>query len=287
MDFSIDGNISPEIDVEALFDIAQKGESWTSLVAPYFWKKEWLKIVKKLVSLAPQDTFKLLNESMQYLPKEWGQLIRKHVGEGERLLILLQDNYFNCKARLNQAHILKALTYTECVKLVCSSGASGEVDTSSVSSFPDREVRLKTALLFLKSLELTAEEFCQIVDNTDFIIWGIEDAQLYKEQLGLVAEKRTTEMLRIHKDVPSVYLSNTLKKMEELNVTVAILTTGAHDLVSVSNKLKELNISYFWIRGKAEGDDNVEEYNRLLIGKRRPISDLIQELNNSTELLEF
>ncbi len=217
MDFNSDGNVSPEVDAEALFDMAIKGEAWTSLVAPHFWKKEWLEIIKKLVSLAPHDVVKLLNESMQYIPKEWGQLIRKYIREGDRLLILLQDNYFNWKARLNQAHILKALIYTDCVRLVCSSGATGDVDTSSVSSFPDRNIRLKTALLFLKALELTAEEFCQIVDGSDFIIWGVEDAQLYREQLGLVAQDRTTEMLKIHKNVQSINLRNTLKKMEDMN----------------------------------------------------------------------
>ncbi len=115
MDLNIVGNFSPEVDAEALFDMAIKGKTWTSLVAPHFWKKEWLEIIKKLVSLTPHDTFKLLNESMQHIPKEWGQLIRKYVGEGDRLLILLQDNYFNWRALLYQADILKALTYSDCV----------------------------------------------------------------------------------------------------------------------------------------------------------------------------
>jgi len=287
MDSNTKGNLSPEIDAEALFVMAAKGEKWISITAPHFWQKEWLGVIKRLVSLAPHDSSRLLRESIKHIPKEWGQLIREHVGGGERLFILLQDNYFNWRARLNQSHILKALTYTGCVKLVCSSGASGEVDTSPVSSFHTREVRLRTALMFLKSLELTAEEFCQIVDNTDFVIWGIEDAQLYKKQLGLVADERKTEMLKMHKDVPSLYLSNALKKMEEMNVPAAVLTTCAQDLVSVSSNLKEMNISHFWIRGKAEGDDNLEEYSKLIIGKRRPVNDLIAESNGSAEQLEF
>lgn len=287
MDSRIDENVFPEINVDALFDIATKGENWTSLVAPYFWNKEWLEPIKKLLSLAPHDTFKLLNESMRHMPKEWGQLIRKHVGRGNRLLVLLQDNYFNWLARLNQSHILKALTYTGCVKLVCSSGASGAVDTSSISSFPDREVRLKTAYIFLRSLELTAEEFCQIVDNTDFIIWGVEDEQLYKTQLKLNTEGKTTEMLKIHKDIPSIYLDNTLKKMEEIKVSEAILTTGAHDLLPISKTLKDLDISFFWIKGFSQDPDNVEEYNKLIVGKRRPISELLNEPADDKAIPEF
>jgi hypothetical protein len=182
--------------------------------------------------------------------------------------------------------MLKAMTYTHCVKLVASAGASGEVDTSSVSSFPDRDVRLQTAFMFLKSLELTAEEFCQIVDNSNFIIWGIEDKQLYLEQLKLNAEQRTTEMLKLHKDVPAVYVHNTLKKMKEIKKSVAILTTGAYDMLNVSKELNKKNISFFWIKAAAEGPDSEEEYNRLLLDKRRSISDLLQE-SKDEKLPEF
>jgi hypothetical protein len=286
MDFNIDRSVSPEVDAQALFDMATKGEAWISIVAPHFWEKKWLEICQKLVSLAPEHALTFLKESMQHIPKEWGQLVRAFYGKGDQLIILLQDNYFNWKARLNQAHMLKAMTYTHCVKLVASAGASGEVDTSSVSSFPDRDVRLQTAFMFLKSLELTAEEFCQIVDNSNFIIWGIEDKQLYLEQLKLNAEQRTTEMLKLHKDVPAVYVHNTLKKMKEIKKSVAILTTGAYDMLNVSKELNKKNISFFWIKAAAEGPDSEEEYNRLLLDKRRSISDLLQE-SKDEKLPEF
>jgi hypothetical protein len=77
------------------------------------------------------------------------------------------------------------------------------------------------------------------------------------------------------------------KKDGRYECFVAILTTGAHDLVPVSKELKNLNISFYWIRGKAEGDDNIEEYRKLLRGERRPISRLLQESSDDEGLLEF
>lgn len=286
MDINIDRNISQEVNVELLFNMATKGEDWISIVAPHFWEKSWLDICEKLIDLAPGHSQTLLRESMRYIPKEWGRLLRTFHGEENELIILLQDNYHNWKARLNQAHMLKAMTHTHCVKLVASAGASGAVDTSSVSSFPDREVRFKTACMFLKSLELTAEEFCQIVDNSDFIIWGVEDDQLYKKQLRLNSEQKTNEVLKLNKDVPAIYIDNTLKKMREIATSVAILTTGPRELLDVCKELKKLGISYFWIKAKAEGPDNIEEYNRLLLGKRRPIDELSQDFNDE-EIPEF
>ena len=274
------------IKLKDLLSMARRGESWIPIVAPHFWKKEWLDTSRELVSFAPEHCRSLLKESMRFLPREWGQLIRSYDTDCRTLLILLQDNYFNWTARLNQAHILKAMTYTNCVKLVISSGASGIVDTRFVSSFPDRQVRLRRALLFLKSLELTAEEFCQIVDNTDFTIWGAEDEQLFRKQLDLHAKGEMPRMLMIHKYVPYIFLDNMLKKIREAGVQVAALTTCAFDLITVSNELERQGIPYYWIRGTPQGCDNVDEHGRLLAGERRPLKEIADKLSDE-EVPEF
>ncbi|MBU1853283.1 MAG: hypothetical protein KJ957_04515, partial [Candidatus Omnitrophica bacterium] len=100
-----------------------------------------------------------------------------------KLLVLIQDLHTNPEGQLNLASILELLIKDYKLNLVCSEGADGEVDTSSVSSFPDAEIREKTARLFIDSGELTGEEYLSITKYPDLPIWGIEDKETYFENI--------------------------------------------------------------------------------------------------------
>ena len=99
--------------------------------------------------------------------------------EPKPLVVHIQDLHTNPEASFNLASILEILIKDYNLGLVCSEGADGEVDTSSVSSFPDPEVREKTAKLFVNSGELTGEEYLSITKYPDLPIWGIEEKELY------------------------------------------------------------------------------------------------------------
>jgi len=293
--------------VRALREIAKSGEDWLPIIAPHFWEKKWLEVCRMFVSLFTDYAFTLLERSMEFIPTEWGRLVDSFSGAGDRMIILLEDNFINWGARLNQAHIIKALSYSNCVTLITAAGATGTIDTSSVSSFPDRETRLRVAFIFLKTLELTAEEFCSIVldwDNQDIEIVGIEDQDLYFQQIiinaklkkaemdGLHAEARRarTEFKKLHEQVPGIYVQNTLRHMKEKGSSIAVLTAGTYDMPDVSKELKRKNTSHFWIRAKASGSDDFEAYENMLTKGWRPdLSDVLNELNelNIDEISAF
>ncbi|MDP6685384.1 MAG: hypothetical protein QGI05_00355, partial [Candidatus Omnitrophota bacterium] len=116
-----------------------------------------------------------------HIPQNMGRVVEVYQSPSSesRLIVHIQDLHTNPEAQLNEAGILDALIKDYGLSLVCSEGAEGKVDTSSVSSFPDPEVRKKTALLFINSGELTAEEYLSITKYPDLPIWGIEDKDVY------------------------------------------------------------------------------------------------------------
>ena len=116
-----------------------------------------------------------------YIPETLGRVVEVYQAkEGKNPLIVhIQDLHTNPEGQLNLASILEVLITDYGLNLVCSEGAEGEVDTSSVSSFPDYEVREKTARLFIDSGELTGEEYLSITKYPELPIWGIEDKDIY------------------------------------------------------------------------------------------------------------
>jgi len=128
--------------------------------------------------------------SQIHIPTELGRVIEVYDAERDKeqgtrdkakgvLIVHIQDLHTNAEAQYNEASILEILVKDYGLDLICSEGAEGEVDTSSVSSFPDAEVREKTARIFVDSGELTAEEYLSITKYPDLPIWGIEDKEIY------------------------------------------------------------------------------------------------------------
>ena len=132
--------------------------------------------------------------SQIHIPSEMGRIVEvydatasadsRQPTANSRLVVHIQDLHTNPEAQLNSAGILEILLKDYNLGLVCSEGAEGEVDTSSVSSFPDAEVREKTARLFIDSGELTGEEYLSITKYPDLPIWGIENKDIYFENIA-------------------------------------------------------------------------------------------------------
>ncbi|PIP20806.1 MAG: hypothetical protein COX40_02765, partial [Candidatus Omnitrophica bacterium CG23_combo_of_CG06-09_8_20_14_all_40_11] len=171
-----------------------------------------------------KETQRILSSHLQdisqiHIPSEIGRVIEVYDASNtekreerteNRLIVHIQDLHTNPEAQYNSAKILEILLKDYNLGLVCSEGADGEVDTSSVSSFPDSEVREKTAKIFVNSGELTGEEYLSITKYPDLPIWGIEDRDIYF--------KNIIDFNKIMKFNPQsqVFISQAKKTLEEL-----------------------------------------------------------------------
>ena len=142
-------------------------------------KEERKREAQRVLSTHLQDL------SQIHIPAEYGRVIEVYDAKrtDERLVVHIQDLHTNPEAELNLASILELLIKDYGLDLVCSEGATSKVDTSSVSTFPDYEVREKVARLFINSGELTGEEYLSITKYPDLPIWGVEDRDIYFQNI--------------------------------------------------------------------------------------------------------
>ena len=119
-----------------------------------------------------------------YIPENIGKVVEAYEApNAKRLVAHIQDLHCNPEAAFNLANILEILVKDYGLNLVCSEGAEGEVDTSSVSGFPDPQTREKVAKLFVNSGELTGEEYLSITKYPKLPIWGIENKDIYFQNI--------------------------------------------------------------------------------------------------------
>lgn len=165
-----------------------------------------------------RETRKILSShlsdiSLIHIPEELGRVVEVYQNPGQdnsRLVVHIQDLHTNPEASLNLAKILEILLKDYNLGLVCSEGADGAVDTSSVSSFPDAKVREKVARLFIDSGELTGEEYLSITKYPELPIWGIENKEIYFKNIA-----EFNNIMKFNPD-SEVFISQAKKALEEL-----------------------------------------------------------------------
>ena len=166
--------------------------------------------------------------SLIHIPSELGRVIEVYQSpsrDNPRLIVHIQDLHTNPEAELNMAKILEILLKDYNLGLVCSEGADGEVDTSSVSSFPDSEVREKVAKLFVNSGELTGEEYLSITKYPDLPIWGIENKDIYFHNI-----EEFNKIMEFNPD-SQVFITQAKKALEELKPKIY-----SKELLSIDQK---------------------------------------------------
>jgi preprotein translocase subunit SecA len=110
---------------------------------------------------------------------------------GNRLIIHIQDAHSSPEAQLNSANILKYLQKgvareSTLPLLICVEGSSGVVDTTLLSSFPEKKIKEEVASEFLKEGKITGEEYFAITGGEKapaVNIYGVEDKWAYKKNL--------------------------------------------------------------------------------------------------------
>ncbi|MBA7531235.1 hypothetical protein ES705_23446 [subsurface metagenome] len=118
--------------------------------------------------ITPQNLFTV--------PSQYGTVKEIHTqgssnkpqGMGNRLIIHIQDAHSSPEAQLNSANILKYLQNgiareSTLPLLICVEGSSGVVDTTLLSSFPEKKIKEEVASEFLKEGKITGEEYFAII----------------------------------------------------------------------------------------------------------------------------
>ncbi|MFA6142838.1 MAG: putative PEP-binding protein [Candidatus Omnitrophota bacterium] len=104
-------------------------------------------------------------------------------GTGSKTIINIQDAHASLTAQESISSILDSLVTNYDMKLVAVEGSSGYIDTSILKTFPDESIRKDTAKYLMSQGKMSAGEFFSITSNKSIKLYGIEDKDLYLENV--------------------------------------------------------------------------------------------------------
>jgi len=120
------------------------------------------------------------------IPAQLGTLKESYIDPSssrERVIIQIQDAHCNYEAQKNLARILEYLIKEHNFSLVLVEGGSGDVGLSFLRSYSDKKTREEVAEKYLRTGNISGEEYLDIVSDLNFKIYGIEDKNLYDANL--------------------------------------------------------------------------------------------------------
>ena len=119
------------------------------------------------------------------IPKELAQIDQIHINGSKETVINIQDAHSSLSAQYSIVNVLKELVANYDLSVVAIEGAAGYIDTSILRSLPDDAIRKKTADFLMKEGKLSAGEFFSVIAKDDVGLYGVEDNELYQENLKI------------------------------------------------------------------------------------------------------
>ncbi|MFH1846366.1 MAG: hypothetical protein ABH869_02285 [Candidatus Omnitrophota bacterium] len=157
-----------------------------------------------------QDLFFEVQDNLFTLPESLGYVQDVFLGTKDRFVIHIQDAHSNYYAQKTITEIIRYFKEKYGVSLICLEGGSGEYDLEPFENIQDDAIRSIAADFFLNQGRLNAAEFMKIKEPKGFVLAGIEDAALYKENLNIYKENIK------HKHSVNSFLENTSRVMTSL-----------------------------------------------------------------------
>ncbi|MFH0764595.1 MAG: cellulase family glycosylhydrolase [Candidatus Omnitrophota bacterium] len=148
--------------------------------------------------------------------------------DGRRKTIInIQDAHASLTAQESISSILDSLVTNYDLKLVAIEGSSGYIDTSILKTFPDESIRKDTAKDLMARGKMSAGEFFSITSNKPVKLYGIEDKDLYLENVDQfrkvyeLNQKVKTDIVNLLKTLEALkgkIYSEDLKRLESNSV---------------------------------------------------------------------
>src|SRR3989338_3051056 len=117
------------------------------------------------------------------VPKDVAVTKEVYTAGGDKTIINIQDAHASLGAQEAIVSILDSLVTNYDLKLVAIEGSTGYIYTSLLKTFPDENIRKKTAETLMKEGKMSAGEFFAITSGKKIALYGIEDKPLYEENV--------------------------------------------------------------------------------------------------------
>lgn len=159
------------------------------------------------------------------IDSQYGSMQKANLdSEKNKLVILIDDSPTNYQTQLNIASILNQFFDQYTLNLVAVEGSSGFIDTSEFRNMGNKRSRNEVTNHYMKKGKITGPEFLSITGKHEFVIWGIEDEDVYDSNFKSLmnamrtkdeAVKACMKLFNRLVDLREVVFSPELKKFDE------------------------------------------------------------------------
>lgn len=103
--------------------------------------------------------------------------------DSKETVIMIKDAHDNLGAQESIAGLLDNLVTNYEIETIAVEGSSGFVDTSILSSFPDKEIKKKVTEDLMAEGFISAAEYFSVFTESDAAVYGIDDKALHAENM--------------------------------------------------------------------------------------------------------
>jgi len=121
-------------------------------------------------------------------------------GNGGDFIVNIQDCHSSLSTQYSIVNVLKELLKEYDLNVIAIEGGTGFTDTSVLRSLPEADVRENTAAYLMREGKISAGEFFSVTAEEDVAVYGVEDNDLYAENLKCfreIHENNAGNLLRI------------------------------------------------------------------------------------------
>lgn len=168
------------------------------------------------------------------LPEYLGRVVDSYNGNSGKIVIHIQDAHCNYTAQHTIAQIIGYAADRYGLNIVNLEGGAGNYNLSAFTSIDDTGVRDKVSDYFVKKGMINAGEYFAINYPEKAALWGVEDTQLYIDNLNVYRESLKHKE-EIDKDLN--VLTNILTNLKNKIYSPALLELDSKYLLYKSGKL--------------------------------------------------
>lgn len=231
---------------------------------------------------------------LRRLPASLGEVLELEVEEGPGFVLVIENTPWNWSAQRSIARILQLFLRKGFIQLVGVDASCGDLAALCLREYPVPEVRNRTALHFLKALQLSGPEYCSIVNpDKSLVVCNLEDREMMDRARALwrsqsdrtfhpLAGPWSSPGMRAFADLDllrsAAMIGNLKCRLARHHLSAAALVCGGNLPDVAGRELERLKVSSARVRPRASGPDDLERYRRRILGERSPLEKILSQM---------
>ncbi len=231
---------------------------------------------------------------LRRLPASLGEVLELEVEEGPGFVLVIENIPWNWSAQRSIAKILQLFLRKGFIQLVGVDASCGDLEALCLREYPVPEVRNRTALRFLKSLQLSGPEYCSIVNpDKSLVVCSLEEPELldraralwrsqsdrtFHPLVGPWSSPGITVFADLEARRSAAMIGHLQERFARHHLTAAALVCGGNLPGRIGQELQRRRVSRARVRPRASGPDDLERYRRRILGERSPLEKVLAQM---------